>query len=192
MQFKHDFHSLDADAARPAPSIAPPKPVSPRRARVRSACLTGAMLAGFWQVLHWGDPASWVIGGPAVIGGALTAAALPPRDATRVRFRALPQFLATALWGVIRGATDVSIRSMRPDQLSPGHLRYETVLPEGAPRRLFALVITLMPGTLTVRMEGRALKVHAMDTKADVDGELRRLERRISDLYGLPGAGDTA
>ncbi|MEM1387045.1 MAG: Na+/H+ antiporter subunit E [Pseudomonadota bacterium] len=195
MRVKHDFDSVEVEtpnaASAPVERQAPEaRPSRMSSQRLRNGAVTGAVLAAFWQVLHWGDPASWVVGVPSVLGGAAIAAFLPEQPANRIKPGRVLRFTRFAIWGVLRGAVEVGLRSLRPDRLSPGMVHYDTSLPEGPPRRTFALMITLMPGTLTARLDGARLDVHAMALSDATRTELRQLEAEVAALYGLDFAGD--
>ncbi len=190
MHIKHDFPPgppVDIDRSEIATPPAKPAPVI---LRAKSALVAGAALAAIWQGLHWGDPASWIVGGPAVIGGALVSFTLPAAAAPRVSPTRLIGFACFSAAGVLRGALDVGLRSLRPGTLAPAFLQYTTLLPEGRPRRMFALFITLMPGTLTVRLDGPDLVVHALDRPEAAKAALRQLETRIAELFGLDRDGE--
>ena len=153
--------------------------------RLRSALATGTVLIVLWAGFHWHDPASWTVGVPmALIGGALTLflpASAPPRLSPLGGLR----FAKFAIVGILRGAFDVSRRSLSPETLRPGCLSWRTHLPKGRPRRLFAVAITLLPGTLTARIEGDMLTVHALDLSDATRAELAALEAHIANLYRL-------
>lgn len=85
----------------------------------------------------------------------------------------------------MRGSIDVSRRCLSPKTLRPGCIPWQTYLPEGRPRRLFAVAITLLPGTLTARVEGGVLTVHALDLSEATHTELAALEARIAALYRI-------
>ena len=191
MLSKHEFRSRRPAAVQSRAVPSPQAGAGMAGGRIRRALATGAALAALWQVLHWGDPASWVVGLPAALGGAIAAAALPSSPRFRINPYGVLTFAAFVARGVLRGAVDVGVRSLRPETLSPGFIPYRTDLPEGAPRRLFALFITLMPGTLTVRLDGAHLTVHALDRSTDALGDLRELEQRIAALFGIDTPGET-
>jgi multicomponent Na+:H+ antiporter subunit E len=50
---------------------------------------------------------------------------------------------------------------------------------------LFAVAITLLPGTLTARIEDDLLTVHALNLSDTTHAELASLEARIAELYRL-------
>jgi multicomponent Na+:H+ antiporter subunit E len=61
-------------------------------------------------------------------------------------------------------------------------------LPGEGPRVLLALVVSLLPGTLAVRLEGDRLTLHALDVGSPVQSELRRIEDAIARLFGAGAA----
>jgi multicomponent Na+:H+ antiporter subunit E len=77
----------------------------------------------------------------------------------------------------------VSWRSLSPKTLQPGNMQWRTALPAGRPRQLFALTITLLPGTLTARIKDDMLEIHALDPSDATRAELAELEVCIAKLY---------
>ncbi|WP_068110767.1 Na+/H+ antiporter subunit E [Tropicimonas marinistellae] len=160
--------------------------------RVRGMLGSGAALAAIWAALHWDDPTSWVIGLPTVVAGAAATCLLPvspPQTFSVVGALRLAGFVFA---GVLRGARDVSMFTLVPSRLRSGCLNFRTRLAEGRPRRLFALLITLLPGTLTVRLEGDQLTVHALDCGPAARADLDALEARIAGLFRLSLDGDAS
>jgi multicomponent Na+:H+ antiporter subunit E len=156
---------------------------SPRR--LKSAFATSVALAVLWAGFHWYDPASWMVGIPtALIGGALTLF-LPATAPLRLSPLGGLRFATFAVIGIIRGAVDVSRRSLSPQTLQPGCIPWRTYLPQGRPRRLFAVAITMLPGTLTARIEGDMLTIHALDLTDATHAELKSLEAHVAELYRL-------
>ncbi len=159
--------------------------------RLRGALTTGTALIALWAGFHWHDPLSWTVGVPmALIGGALTLF-LPASAPHRLSPLGGVRFAKFAVVGILRGAVDVSRRSLSPKTLQPGCLSWRTHLTKGRPRRLFAIAITLLPGTLTARIEGDMLTVHALDLSDATRAELAALEAHIADLYRLEPKGVT-
>ena len=59
-------------------------------------------------------------------------------------------------------------------------------LPEGGPARaLFALCVSLLPGTLVANVGGPDLLIHALDTGAPVAVELAALEDAVAAMFSL-------
>ncbi|MFD0982660.1 Na+/H+ antiporter subunit E [Tropicimonas aquimaris] len=191
MNVRHDFTQdlhLQTDhlviSSRPVRQAA--------RGRLRGVVFTGMALAAIWAGLHWDDPASWVIGLPTVVGGAAATALLPSAPPPAISLTGALRLTVFAIAGILSGAVDVSLSSLRPHRLRTGCLTYRTRLPDGRPRRLFALAITLLPGTLTARLERDQLTVHALDCGPSARADLDALEARIAGLFGLSLDGDHA
>lgn len=93
------------------------------------------------------------------------------------------------LWRSVVGGVDVARRAVRlprPD-VDPRWSVYETRLRSRASRVALALVMNLMPGSLSARLEGNRLDVHVIDPALDVHGAIAELERRLSrveDAFG--------
>src|SRR5690606_13621809 len=86
-----------------------------------------------------------------------------------------------------RGGLDVAGRAMgRTPRVRPGTESFTTRLPAGSARTFFLAVIGLFPGTLTVGVSEDELDVHMIDTRADLVPQLRALEDRVADLFGVP------
>lgn len=148
-------------------------------------------LAALWWIVTEGRGGSWGVGAPVVLLAALTAAAVLPAPRRWIRPAALPRFLLFFGAQSIRGGVDVARRVLSPSmRLAPGFLTHRTFLPEGAPRVLLADVVSLLPGTVTVDLDGDHLRVHALEAGSAVHQELRAVEDRVAALFGLarPGA----
>ncbi|MCG5524066.1 Na+/H+ antiporter subunit E [Ectothiorhodospira haloalkaliphila] len=160
----------------------------PRRVRrhIARAGFSLAVLAGLWVALTGGTAQGWMIGGPAI----LAATALIFLYPAPPRWRLSPVgALRFGPWFALRlllGALDVARRALgRRPRLAPGCRVFRTRLPEGAPRLLFANVITLLPGTLTAGLHDELLLIHMLDTDADLEAQLRPLEARVAALFRL-------
>lgn len=143
-------------------------------------------LAALWWIVSEGRTASWGVGAPVVLLASLTAAAVLPAPRGWIRPAALPRFLLFFAHQSIRGGVDVARRVLSPSmRLAPGFLTHRTFLPEGAPRVLLADVLSLLPGTVTVDLEGDRLSIHALEAGPTSLRELRAVEDRIAALFGL-------
>jgi multicomponent Na+:H+ antiporter subunit E len=63
-------------------------------------------------------------------------------------------------------------------------IRYRVRLASESAVVLFVNVISLMPGTLSTRLEGGIVRVHALDRGLPIARQLARLEQRIAAIYG--------
>lgn len=85
------------------------------------------------------------------------------------------------LWRSVIGGLDVARRALwlpRPD-IAPEWFSYTTALATPTARGALALIANLMPGSLTARLDGDRLEVHAISPSLDVAGSLDALEGRI-------------
>jgi len=151
----------------------------------RALLTRGLLFALLWWVLAEGRAASWGLGAVAV--GAATAASLwlLPPGAQRIGGAALLRFLGFFLWSSLRSGLQVAALALRPRlDLRPIMLERRLALPPGAPRLLMLNTLTLLPGTIGVRLDEARLRVHVLDARMPVAAELRALEAHIARLFG--------
>lgn len=181
-RFQHDRREVSLH--RTPASSASKRPKDQRLFGWRRAALTALPFAGLWW-LFAGTAKSWIVGMPCILLAALLAGCAnepsPPIRPTR-----LPGF---CLWFVIqsvRGGIDVARRALLPSlPIAPGLFAYRTRLPDGA-RTWLANTITLLPGTLTARLESDRIEIHAIERSAVVEAEIERAEQRIARLVSRP------
>ncbi|WP_307448940.1 Na+/H+ antiporter subunit E [Microbacterium proteolyticum] len=93
------------------------------------------------------------------------------------------------LWRSVVGGIDVARRAVRlprPD-IDPRWTTYETRLRSRGARVALALVMNLMPGSLSARLDGTRLDVHVIDPALDVHRAIADLEgrlARVEDAFG--------
>lgn len=86
------------------------------------------------------------------------------------------------------GGIDVSKRALSPrHRVQPFLIRYPLRLPPGKARIFFVISASLLPGTLSARLEGDDLTVHVLDRGIRAESVLRGLEARIGAVVGLGG-----
>lgn len=117
--------------------------------------------------------------------GALAGAWLAPGEPHRWRPWRLPGFCVYFLGESLRGGVDVAWRALHPHlPIEPRFERFALTVPPGLPRTLMVSTVSLLPGTLSVRLDGDgALRVHALTPAAFA--ALPELERRIRQLFAL-------
>ncbi len=80
----------------------------------------------------------------------------------------------------------MALRALRPSlPLAPDLLNYTLRLPTSPARVFFSGVVSLLPGTMSAEFEGRELKVHVLWSEEEVLHNLRKLEERVAELFGL-------
>jgi multicomponent Na+:H+ antiporter subunit E len=149
-----------------------------------------ALLAGVWWALTPGEPASWVVGGPAVVLAAWAAAGLAAPESGRLSLagvlRFAPYFVATSL----QGGCDVAWRALHPRlPIDPAFVRHPLRLPEGSGRTFLVNAVSLLPGTLSAEVDGSTLVVHALSRPEESARGVATLETRVAALFGLDLAG---
>lgn len=175
----HASSNLSADQVWAATSASPP--LRPSRLIARLVALTL-----LWWIVAGGAASSWIVGVPAIVAAALLA----PRAPDGPWGLSLPgalRFAAFFLRESLRGGVDVARRVSTPrPRVAPGLVQYRWRLPKGSPARaLFALCVSLLPGTLVANLGGPALLIHALDTGAPVTTELAALEDAVAALFSL-------
>lgn len=150
----------------------------------RHGPVTLASLAGLWWLLSDGDPASWVIGLPAVVAAGWSAQRLTSGHNGAVSVAGLLRFVPFFIWESLRGGIDVALRTLAPRmRIRPGLATYRTALRRQDARVFFANCVCLLPGTLAADLNGDRLDIHMLDAASDPVGELRRLELPVARVY---------
>lgn len=144
-----------------------------------------ATFALIWWAISAGELKSLYFGLPAAVLAALLSLSLSPPPWPRVRVLALLAFVPYFVKYSFLGGADVARRAfLRRMPLAPGFISYPVGRMGRIERKLFALAVNLMPGTLAVRLDSDMLCVHAVDTTQDVHASLDLLETRIASLLG--------
>ncbi|WP_026181626.1 Na+/H+ antiporter subunit E [Thioalkalivibrio sp. ALJ7] len=157
------------------------------RSRSRRAVATVVGAAILW----------WILAGPEALleplallamllaGGA--SLLLPVGRPLPLRPRAIPALLGFFLRSSFVGGLDVARRALHPRlPIEPAFVTYRSELAHGPPLTLFMAVVSLLPGTLSVRLEGRLLTLHVLDRNADTRSALIALEGRIRAAFRDP------
>lgn len=143
-----------------------------------------------WIVVAGPAPASWLIGAPSVVFATWASLRLTPSIPYKVDLAGLLGLVGYFLLESLRGGLDVAMRTLSPQlRVQPGHVRYSSTLPEDLPMVLFATCVSLLPGTLSQRFEGRQLLLHVLDRRVPLDAGLRQLEVRIAATFGAREVG---
>ncbi|QKT03824.1 Na+/H+ antiporter subunit E [Ectothiorhodospiraceae bacterium 2226] len=154
----------------------------------RGAGLTARLVlfAFLWWVLSGGKPESWLWGLPLVLAAALVNPGLPRAAPWRWRVRGLLRFLPMFALFSLRSGADVGWRALYPRRaLRPALVCYLWRVPAGPARLFLANAINLVPGTLSARIEARALTVHVLHDPERALEHLDALERRVAELFGV-------
>lgn len=151
---------------------------------LRSWLLRFLVFTLIWWIFTDGDMSSWSVGFPVIlIVTWISVMLMPPLSWSLFGFlRFIPYFF----WRSICAGIDVAIRAIHPRlPISPVLFDYRFRLPPGLYRVYMANTVTMLPGTLSVELEGRVLRVHVLNVNVAIDEELNVLENRIADIFRL-------
>jgi multicomponent Na+:H+ antiporter subunit E len=155
-------------------------------AAVRALLWRSALFAGLWWALADGRPDSWGVGSVSIVAAVILSLRLLPPVPTYVSRIGLLRFLLFFFVQSLRGGVQVAWFALRPHPgLRPGIREIPLRLPEGIGRVLLANTLSLLPGTLSVGLEGRRLCLHVLDETAPTEAEVRRAETRVAHMLGL-------
>ncbi len=145
--------------------------------------LRTVVLALLWWLLTHGETGSWTIGVPTIAAAAALSTVLMPTPPSLPRLVNLPKFLIYFLGESIVGGVDVVKRALHPDMPLATDFVTVTLSRLDPPQRLvFAILVSLMPGTLSARLEGETLLVHVLDRRLPIEASLDRLELALAAL----------
>ncbi|WP_437778292.1 Na+/H+ antiporter subunit E [Sorangium sp. So ce1097] len=141
--------------------------------------------AGGWWALTEGDRAGLAFGVPVVLL-ALFARACLPSPSPRWSPLGLLRFVLVFLIGSVRGGIDVARSALAPRlSITPVMIRYALRLPAGPARHLFIGTMNMMPGTLSVVLDGDQVDIHVLiDTGDELVRQLRALEGHVARALG--------
>ncbi len=139
-----------------------------------------------WWALTDGDASGLLFG--AIVSLLVSGLSVPlfPPSSHVIRLHALPGFVLFFIHRSLLAAIDVSRRLLSPSlPITPGYLRAPLTLPEGVPRWLLANTLSLLPGTLSVTLDGDEIELHCLDLTQPVREELEQTQQHVAALFGL-------
>ena len=136
--------------------------------------LRALLYFGVWFVVDGSiKPGNLVVGMLASVAAAWVSVKLLPPSRGRVRLGGLLMLLPRFLWQSLVAGVDVARRAFAPRlDLQPGFVEYRTQLPPGSARNAFALISSLMPGTVPSDEGPQHIEFHCLDTRAPVAEQL--------------------
>lgn len=121
---------------------------------------------------------------PAAAVAAVSSVLIWHKRGRRLSLLALPAYLLHFLWRSLIGGLDVAARAFHPRlPLSPGYLRYRFRSTDETEQVVFSDAVTLMPGTLVVRLDRREALFHALSSDVTSQEELEKEERNLGRLF---------
>ncbi len=117
----------------------------------------------------------------AAVSSLILYAPIPFRPAGLVRF--IPFFLVSSL----QGGLDVARRAFSPAMpLQPGLIIHSLNIVHPVAKVVFIWVVSLLPGTASVHLDGQRLHIHVLDAHLDHALKLEKLEHYVSELLHSP------
>jgi len=138
-----------------------------------------------WWTLTDGAMASLWIGAPAVILAVIVSIRLLPH--TSFSWFQFLFFIPFFLKHSLLGGIDVAWRAFHPDMpIAPDLIEYKMQLPAELSQVFMAIIVNLLPGTLSVTIKNNALKVHVLDNQTAYLSEIEAVELRVARLFAVP------
>ncbi len=143
----------------------------------------------FFTLLWWSiteGAGGWTIGVPTILLALVASLWLQPQGRLSLRPIGVLSFAAFFLMQSLRAGLDVALRALRPRmRLAPALLEYRLRLPTGPARVFLADTMSLLPGTLSTELHDDCLCLHVLDARQPIEADLRQVEVRVADLFGL-------
>ncbi len=154
-----------------------------------AAARRGLLFAFIWWVLAEGSPYGWAFGLSVVVGVTYFSLRLLPPPEWRLNWLALPALLIYFLAQSILAGIDVAWRAFHPKlPIRPALIVRKLSLKPSAAQLLMTWTLSLLPGTVSVRLHEGDLEIHIIDENAAVNTVLDKLEQHIGRLF--QGVGD--
>jgi len=132
------------------------------------------------------DISSWIVGIPAVLIASKLSLMLSPPSQCPLSLLGALHFIPFFLYQSFRGGIDVMRRTLlRQQLLDPGLVSYVTILPRGSARIFFVNTISLLPGTLSAKLDENQVTVHTLDRGMPVWANIQALEYHVAALMNI-------
>lgn len=139
-----------------------------------------------WWVLTEGRPDGWAVGAIFVAIALAVSLRWWPAGPYRFSLAGLLAYAGFFLSQSVWGGFQVAAMALRPRlRLDPALFEIHLRLPPGPATVLLTGTLSLLPGTLSVRLEGTTLCLHALDARLPIEQEVRAAEARIARLLQL-------
>lgn len=146
------------------------------------------LFSALWWTLAGASPSSWWVGVPAIVLALIASVKLFPSK--QFVWRNLVVFVPRFLWRSLLGGVDVAWRALHPARpIAPALLQYPLRLPPGLPQVFMANTVSLLPGTLSATIEDSVLTVHVLNSRGDIQEELRKVEDDVARLLAVKPSG---
>lgn len=171
----------------PAFPVRPSKSSDPERLRtsVLRPILTRLILfTAIWWMLTGGGANAWALGSVVILAALLVSLRLLPAGPRHVSLSGLFAFAGFFFVRSVIAGTQVALIAVRPRlDIRPAMIEIPTRLNDESERVFLASTLSLLPGTLSVGLEGSTLRLHVLDERMPVEEELRAVEYRVAKVF---------
>jgi multicomponent Na+:H+ antiporter subunit E len=142
--------------------------------------------AVLWFVLAEGEFRYWGLVLIAVGGATFASLMLTPTSGLGFSLAGWARFIPFFVGQSVLGGVDVALRAVaRTPRLAPGYVEVRFRLSEESARVFVANTMSLMPGTLSVRLTGDQLEMHVLDTAMQNVERVREVEAHAARMFRL-------
>lgn len=144
----------------------------------------GGLSFGAWLALTEGRIDGLIVGVPVTMLATLTIYWLRGPSPLAPRLAQLIPFALFFVGNSLLGGIDVACRALLPRMpIEPGFVQFRTRIEHESARVFFANAVSLLPGTLSARLDGCEIYVHVLDTSQPTKPSLQKLENRVILLF---------
>lgn len=153
---------------------------------VHGLVLRAGFFAFLWCVLAERDPwREWPLAVGAIAAATAASVVCWPAGRFHLRAGAMLRFAPWFLWQSLRGGIDVARRAFDPRMpLRPALVELSLRTPNGFSHVVLAWVLSLLPGTATVRAGDGWLTVHVLDERLYTVESLHAVETWVAKIFG--------
>ena len=143
------------------------------------------MLFGLWLVLGGAGPGNLAAGAVTAVAATWMSVRLLPPGTSRPSLKALAGLVLHFLRQSVIAGADVAWRALDPRlPLKPGFVPYQVLSLSGGARNVFAMLTSLLPGTVPIGEEDGRFVYHCLDVDQPVVSELAAEEAALSRALG--------
>jgi multicomponent Na+:H+ antiporter subunit E len=147
--------------------------------------LRASALLGLWLALCGAAPSNLGAGAATAVAATWMSLRLLPSGRSRPSPAALASLVLHFLGQSVIAGADVAWRALDPRlPLKPGFVPYRAVSLSGTARNTFAVLTSLLPGTVPIGDESGQLVYHCLDVDQPVASQLATEESALSRALG--------
>ena len=148
--------------------------------------LRASVLFGLWLALGGAGPGNLAAGAVTAVAATWMSVRLLPPGTSLPSLKALAGLVLHFLRQSVIAGADVARRALDPQlPLKPGFVPYKVLsLSSGEARNVFAMLTSLLPGTVPIGEEAGRFVYHCLDVDQPVVSELAAEEAALSRALG--------